>query len=84
MTVILTESFCRSNAKLKYNMEMDNIAERLDGQEKRIRAELDELEILKGDEAPLVSISDKLETKLKDELESVLEERRKRVHSPDF
>ena len=65
-------------------MEMDNIAERLDGQEKRIRAELDELEILKGDEAPLVSISDKLETKLKDELESVLEERRKRVHSPDF
>ena len=63
---------------------MDNIAERLDGQEKRIRAELDELEILKGDEAPLVSISDKLETKLKDELKSVLEERGKHVHSPDF
>ena len=65
-------------------MEMDNIAERLDGQEKWIRAEPDELEILKGDEASLVSISDKLETKLNDELKLVLEERGKRVHSPDF
>ena len=65
-------------------MEIDNIAERLDGQEKWIRAELDELEILKGDEAQLVSISDKVETKLKDELKSVLEKRRKHIHSPDF